>query len=168
MASDYQLASILADNMNTNPRTGGQYRITTNKAEFDADKSGDVVLMANENGSGIIMPQFKEEQRKDVEAFIKGQIKNYIDQKSEKRPFQEPGAIPPTTMYTKQAAKRTKSQARECFVVVAIDFVWGHLHLQAKQTAKSGYTHRYRHAAIQHGLVIDIAFYRSRWQMIES
>jgi hypothetical protein len=91
MASDYQLASILADNMNTNPRTGGQYRITTNKAEFDADKSGDVVLMANENGSGIIMPQFKEEQRKDVEAFIKGQIKNYIDQKSEKRPFQEPG-----------------------------------------------------------------------------
>jgi hypothetical protein len=91
MASDYQLASILADNMNTNPRTGGQYRITTNKAEFDADKSGDVVLMANENGSGIIMPQFKEEQRKDVEAFIKGQIKNYIDQKTEKRPFQEPG-----------------------------------------------------------------------------
>lgn len=91
MASDYQLASILADNMNTNPRTGGQYRITTNKAEFDADKSGDVVLMANENGSGIVMPQFKEEQRKDVEAFIKGQIKNYIDQKSDKRPFQEPG-----------------------------------------------------------------------------
>lgn len=91
MASDYQLASILADNMNTNPRTGGQYRITTSKAEFDADKSGDVVLMANENGSGIVMPQFKEEQRKDVEAFIKGQIKNYIDQKSDKRPFQEPG-----------------------------------------------------------------------------
>ena len=90
MASNYQLASILADNMNTNPRTGGQYRITTNKAEFDADKSGDVVLMANENGSGIIMPQFKEEQRKDVEAFIKGQIKNFIDQKTEKRPFQEP------------------------------------------------------------------------------
>jgi hypothetical protein len=91
MASNYQLASILADNMNTNPRTGGQYRITTNKAEFDADKSGDVVLMANENGSGIVMPQFKEEQRKDVEAFIKGQIKNFIDQKTEKRPFQEPG-----------------------------------------------------------------------------
>jgi hypothetical protein len=96
MASNYQLASILADNMNTNPRTGGQYRITTNKAEFDADKSGDVVLMANENGSGIVMPQFKEEQRKDVEAFIKGQIKNYIDQKSEKRPFQEPEPYRPS------------------------------------------------------------------------
>jgi len=96
MASDYQLASILADNMNTNPRTGNQYRITTSKAEFDADKSGDVVLMANENGSGIIMPQFKEEQKKDVEAFIKGQIKNFIDQKTEKNVFQEPDVYRPS------------------------------------------------------------------------
>ena len=109
MASNYQLASILADNMNTNPRTGGQYRITTNKAEFDADKSGDVVLMANENGSGIIMPQFKEEQRKDVEAFIKGQIKNYIDQKSEKRPFQEPG-VDYAPEYVVRGASDRKSQ----------------------------------------------------------
>jgi hypothetical protein len=106
MASNYQLASILADNMNTNPRTGGQYRITTNKAEFDADKSGDVVLMANENGSGIVMPQFKEEQRKDVEAFIKGQIKNYIDQKSEKRPFQEPEPYRPQQWEVEAASGR--------------------------------------------------------------
>jgi hypothetical protein len=96
MASNYQLASILADNMNINPRTGNQYRITTSKAEFDADKSGDVVLMANENGSGIIMPQFKEEQKKDVEAFIKGQIKNFIDQKTEKNVFQEPDVYRPS------------------------------------------------------------------------
>ena len=91
MASEYRLASIMADNMNINPRTGNQYTATYNKKEFDADKSGDLILMENQNGSGVIMPQFKEEQRKDVEAFIKGQIKNYIDQKSEKRPFQEPG-----------------------------------------------------------------------------
>ena len=91
MASNYQLASILADNMNINPKTGNQYTATYSKKEFDADKSGDLILMENQNGSGVIMPQFKEEQRKDVEAFIKGQIKNYIDQKSEKRPFQEPG-----------------------------------------------------------------------------
>jgi hypothetical protein len=109
MASNYQLASILADNMNTNPRTGGQYRITTNKAEFDADKSGDVVLMANENGSGIVMPQFKEEQRKDVEAFIKGQIKNFIDQKTEKRPFQEPG-IDYAPQYVYEAGRENKEK----------------------------------------------------------
>lgn len=109
MASDYQLASILADNMNTNPRTGNQYRITTSKAEFDADKSGDVVLMANENGSGIIMPQFKEEQKKDVEAFIKGQIKNFIDQKTEKRPFQEPEPYRPQ-QWEVEGANKTKAQ----------------------------------------------------------
>jgi hypothetical protein len=90
MASEYRLASILADNMNINPRTGNQYTATYSKKEFDADKSGDLILMENQNGSGVIMPQFKEEQRKDVEAFIKGQIKNFIDQKTEKRPFQEP------------------------------------------------------------------------------
>jgi hypothetical protein len=90
MASEYRLASIMADNMNINPRTGNQYTATYNKKEFDADKSGDLILMENQNGSGVIMPQFKEEQRKDVEAFIKGQIRTYIDQKTEKRPFQEP------------------------------------------------------------------------------
>jgi hypothetical protein len=110
MASNYQLASILADNMNTNPRTGNQYRITTSQAEFDADKSGDVVLMANENGSGIIMPQFKEEQRKDVEAFIKGQIKNFIDQKTEKRPFQEPGIDYAPEYVVRGAADRRSTQ----------------------------------------------------------
>jgi hypothetical protein len=66
--------------------------------------------MANENGSGIIMPQFKEEQRKDVEAFIKGQIKNYIDQKTEKRPFQEPEPQRPQ-QWEVEAANKTKSQA---------------------------------------------------------
>jgi hypothetical protein len=96
MASEYRLASILADNMNINPRTGNQYTATYSKKEFDADKSGDLILMENQNGSGVIMPQFKEEQRKDVEAFIKGQIKNYIDQKSEKRPFQEPEPYRPS------------------------------------------------------------------------
>jgi hypothetical protein len=95
MASSHRLASIMADNMNVNPKTGNQYRITMDKDEFDADKTGDVILMANQNGSGVLMPEFKEEQKKDVEAFIKGQIKNYIDQTAEKRPFQEPEAYRP-------------------------------------------------------------------------
>jgi hypothetical protein len=110
MASEYRLASILADNMNINPRTGNQYTATYNKKEFDADKSGDLILMENQNGSGVIMPQFKEEQRKDVEAFIKGQIKNYIDQKTEKRPFQEPEPQRPQ-QWEVEAANKTKSQA---------------------------------------------------------
>jgi hypothetical protein len=91
MASDYQVASILADNMNINPRTGNQYSATYSKEEFDADKSGDVILMENRNGSGVITPKFKEEQIKDAEAYIKSQMTSYIDKTAEKRPFQEPG-----------------------------------------------------------------------------
>ena len=109
MASGYQLASVMADNMNINPKTGNQYRITMDKDEFDTDKTGDVILMANENGSGILMPQFKEDQKTDVKAFIKGQIKNYIDQKSEKRPFQEPEAYRPQ-QWEVEAGKAAKTQ----------------------------------------------------------
>lgn len=109
MASEYRLASILADNMNINPRTGNQYTATYSKKEFDADKSGDLILMENQNGSGVIMPRFKEEQRKDAEAFIKGQIKNYIDQKSEKRPFQEPGTEY-APQYVYEAGKENKQK----------------------------------------------------------
>jgi hypothetical protein len=109
MASGYQLASVMADNMNINPKTGNQYRITMDKDEFDTDKTGDVILMANENGSGILMPQFKEDQKVDVKAFIKGQIKNYIDQKSEKRPFQEPEAYRPQ-QWEVEAGKAAKTQ----------------------------------------------------------
>jgi hypothetical protein len=112
MASDYQLASVMADNMNINPKTGNQYRITMDKDEFDTDKTGDVILMANENGSGVLMPQFKEDQKTDVKAFIKGQIKNYIDQKSEKRPFQEPGVdYAPEYVYNRgQGAKTAREE----------------------------------------------------------
>ena len=109
MASGYQLASVMADNMNINPKTGNQYRITMDKDEFDTDKTGDVILMANENGSGVLMPQFKEDQKTDVKAFIKGQIKNYIDQKSEKRPFQEPEAYRPQ-QWEVEAGKAAKTQ----------------------------------------------------------
>jgi hypothetical protein len=91
MSSDYQLASILADNMNVNPRTGNQYTATYSQAEFDADKSGDLILMENQNGSGVITPRFKEEQVEDARAYIKSQMSSYIDKKTEKRPFQEPG-----------------------------------------------------------------------------
>jgi hypothetical protein len=108
MASDYQVASILADNMNVNPRTGNQYTATYSKEEFDADKSGDVILMENRNGSGVITPKFKEEQIKDAEAYIKSQMTSYIDKTAEKRPFQEPG-VDYAPEYVINRGERTKS-----------------------------------------------------------
>jgi hypothetical protein len=109
MSSGYRLASIMADNMDLNPKTGNQYRITMSKEEFDADKTGDVILMANENGSGVLVPEFKDGQKKDVEAFIKGQIKNFIDKKVEKNPFQEPDVYRPQ-QWEVEAGKAAKTQ----------------------------------------------------------
>lgn len=96
MASNYQVASILADNMNVNPRTGNQYTATYSKEEFDADKGGDVILMENRNGSGVITPKFKEEQIKDAKAYIKSQMTSYIDKTAEKSVFQEPDVYRPS------------------------------------------------------------------------
>jgi len=91
MASDYQLASILADNMNINPRSGKPYTATYSKEEFDNDLVGDMILMENRNGSGVITPKFKQEQREDAKAYLKSQVSSYIDKTEEKRPFTEPG-----------------------------------------------------------------------------
>lgn len=112
MANHYSLASIMGDHMVTNPKTGNQYRMTLDKKEFEADKTGDVILMENQNGSGIIMPQFTEEQRKNVETFLKGQIKNYIDQTSEKDVFQE-GAVEYAPQYIYEAGKGAKTAKEE-------------------------------------------------------
>jgi hypothetical protein len=91
MANKNQLASVLADNMNINPRSGKPYTATYSKEEFDNDLVGDMILMENRNGSGVITPKFKEEQIEDAKAYLKSQVSSYIDKTEEKRPFTEPG-----------------------------------------------------------------------------
>lgn len=90
IANKNQLASVLADNMNINPRSGKPYTATYSKEEFDNDLVGDMILMENRNGSGVITPKFKEEQIEDAKAYLKSQVSSYIDKTAEKRPFQEP------------------------------------------------------------------------------
>ena len=151
MASDYQLASIMADNMNINPRTGNQYTATYSKEEFDADKSGDLILMENQNGSGVIMPTFKQEQRDDAKAYIKSQMSSYIDKKTEKRPFQEPGTEY-APQYVYEAGK--ENQQKENALLL-----WNRLYTSptstGKASAKAGILGT--DMAIQQGL-IDIDF----------
>ena len=110
MSNHYSWASVMGDYMVKNPRTGNQYRMTLDKKEFEADKTGDVILMENQNGSGIIMPQFTEDQSKDVKNFLKGQIKNYIDQTSEKDVFQEPEPYRPQ-QWEVEAGKAAKESS---------------------------------------------------------
>lgn len=112
MSNHYSLASVMGDYMVKNPKTGNQYRMTLDKKEFEADKTGDVILMENQNGSGIIMPQFTEDQRTDVKNFLKGQIKNYIDQTSEKDVFSEPG-VDYAPQYIYEAGKGAKTAKEE-------------------------------------------------------
>ena len=113
IADKNQLASILADNMNVNPRTGNQYSATYSKEEFDADKSGDVILMENRNGSGVITPKFKEEQIEDAKAYVKSQMTSYIDKTAEKSVFQEPDVYRPSQaeIDAKNAEKTQKTNA---------------------------------------------------------
>lgn len=105
-----QLASLMADNMVNNPRTGNQYRATYNKAEFDADKSGDLIFFGSDPGD----VQFKEEQIKDAQNYVKDQMKNYVTQKVEKKTFGEAGpTIYPQYewMYAKGEGEKTKGAA---------------------------------------------------------
>jgi len=96
IADKNQLASILADNMNINPRSGKPYTATYSKEEFDNDLSGDVILMENRNGSGVITPKFKEEQIEDAREYIKSQMTSYIDKTAEKSVFTEPDVYRPS------------------------------------------------------------------------
>ena len=100
----YQLASILGDNMVNNPRTGKQYRATYNKAEFDADKSGDLILFGSDPGD----VKFKDEQIEDAKKYISEQMDNYLVQKVEKRPFSEasPTYAPQSVVEGADAKKR--------------------------------------------------------------
>jgi hypothetical protein len=113
MANKNQLASVLADNMNINPRSGKPYTATYSKEEFDNDLVGDMILMENRNGSGVITPKFKEEQIEDAKAYLKSQVSSYIDKTAEKRTFTEPGIDyePEYISRNREAAKESDNAA---------------------------------------------------------
>ena len=114
MADKNQLASVLADNMNINPRSGKPYTATYSKEEFDNDLVGDMILMENRNGSGVITPKFKEEQIEDAKTYIKSQMTSYIDKTAEKSVFTEPDVYRPSVAeieyYKGVAANKDRSK----------------------------------------------------------
>lgn len=86
----YRTASLLADNMVTNPTTGNQFRPVFDRKEYEADKSGDLILFENVNGTGPLMPVISDKQKKMAEEYVQGNIGSYIDKKIKKTPFSEP------------------------------------------------------------------------------
>jgi hypothetical protein len=91
VANPFSQASIMADGMKVNPKTGQAYKGVYNRAEWEADKTGNLILFENTNGTGPLVPVFTEQQTKDAEEFVQAGLSKYVDKKTEKRPFTEPG-----------------------------------------------------------------------------
>lgn len=91
VANPFSQASIMADSMKVNPKTGQAYKGVYNRAEWEADKTGNLILFENTNGTGPLVPVFTEQQTKDAEAFVQAGLSKYVDKKTESRPFTEPG-----------------------------------------------------------------------------
>ena len=108
----YRTASLLADNMVTNPTTGNQFRPVFDRKEYEADKSGDLILFENVNGTGPLMPVISDKQKKMAEEYVQGNIGTYIDKKIEKKPFTEPGTDwAPSYVYEEGKESQKKQEA---------------------------------------------------------
>lgn len=147
----YKTASLLADNMITNPTTGNQFRPVFDRKEYEADKTGDLILFENVNGTGPLMPVISEKQRKMAEEFVQGNIGTYIDKKVKKTPFTEPSPNwAPSYVYEEGKEAQKKQDALS---------LWQQIYkaptATGKEAAKAGILGTDR--AIESGL-IDIDF----------
>lgn len=77
MSNPYSTLSILTDYVGTT-EDGEQFKLTFNEEEFNNDDTGQLYLM-KDDGSGVLKPTFKEEQKEMVSKYIKNQYRNMID-----------------------------------------------------------------------------------------
>lgn len=130
----YQTASLLADNVITNPKTGKQYAPTYNRKEWEADKTGDLILFENINGNGPLMPVFKDEQIKTASEFVDRNVTSYIDKKAESKLYGIPGVdwVPQHVTEANKEAKESQNALE----------LWNQIYTattpQAKEAAKAG------------------------------
>ena len=90
ITNPFAKVSILADAMGVNPKNGKAYTGVYNRAEWEADKTGNLILFENTNGTGPLVPVFTDQQTKDAKEFVKAGFSKYVDRKEDKRPFTEP------------------------------------------------------------------------------
>lgn len=91
ITNPFARASILADAMRVNPKNGKAYTGVYNRAEWEADKTGNLILFENTNGTGPLVPVFTDQQTKDAKEFVKAGFSKYVDRTEDKQPFTEPG-----------------------------------------------------------------------------
>lgn len=80
LANPYVTQSILVDLMGTNPKTGEDYKYTLDAQQAASDPN---YILFEDDGSGRPVPKMTEEQEKVASQFLRNQIRNSIDQKSQ-------------------------------------------------------------------------------------
>lgn len=80
LANPYVTQSILVDNMGTNPKTGQEFKYTMDAQQAASDPN---YILFEDDGSGRPVPKMTDEQNKIAEQFLRTQIRNSIDQKSQ-------------------------------------------------------------------------------------
>ena len=110
ITNPFAKVSILADAMGVNPKNGKAYTGVYNRAEWEADKTGNLILFENTNGTGPLVPVFTDQQTKDAKEFVKAGFSKYVDRKENKQTFTEPGVEYPPEYIIKnrEAAKNAE------------------------------------------------------------
>lgn len=80
LANPYVTQSILVDIIGTNPKTGQDYKYTMDAQQAASDPN---YILFEDDGSGRPVPKMTEEQEKVAAQFLRNQIRNSIDQKSQ-------------------------------------------------------------------------------------
>ena len=112
-ANPFSQASIMADGMKVNPKTGKAYKGVYNRAEWEADKTGDLILFENTNGTGPLVPVFTDQQTKDAKEFVKAGFSKYVDRKEDNKTFTEPGVeYPPEYIIKKKEKEKDANNAQ--------------------------------------------------------
>lgn len=80
LANPYVTQSILVDSIGTNPKTGQDYKYTNNAEQAASDPN---YILFEDDGSGRPVPKMTKEQEEVATDFLRTQIRNSIDQKTE-------------------------------------------------------------------------------------
>jgi len=88
LANPYKTLSLLTDYVGKNAK-GEEFELTFDEEAFKNDKTGKLYLM-KDDGSGVLQPTFKEEQKEAVGKIIRDKYRNMIDREATMEAATEP------------------------------------------------------------------------------
>ena len=100
MANPYNQLSVLTDSVFNDPKTGEQYQQTR---DAELAKTSSKYILFQDDGTGMLVPQFTKEQDEVAKQFMQSMLRNAIDQSSKTDTQAEPSIQ--WSPYQKQEAK---------------------------------------------------------------